>query len=42
VKTIYLTRALGEDNIDDELKGDHEEYGKGIPLEIMVREPRKQ
>jgi hypothetical protein len=42
VKTIYMTRAVGEEHIGDEGKEGHGEYGKGIALEIMVREPRKQ
>jgi hypothetical protein len=39
VKSIYLTRALGEDRVADQGKGGHGEMGKGIELEIMVREP---
>jgi hypothetical protein len=39
-KSIFLTRALGEENFDDEDFGKHVEKGRGIELEIMVREPR--
>jgi len=40
VTSIFLTRALGEEHVDDEGKEGHGEMGKGIELEIMVREPR--
>ena len=39
VKTIYLTRALGEEHVLDEREGGHGKMGMGIALEIMVREP---
>ena len=39
VSSIFLTRALGEEHVDDEGKEGHGEMGKGIELEIMVREP---
>jgi len=41
VKSIFLTRALGEKHIPDEVEGGHGEKGMGIELEIMVREPKK-
>ena len=37
--SIFLTRALGEEHVDDEGKEGHGETGKGVVLEIMVREP---
>ena len=40
VRSIFLTRALGEEHVDDEGEGGHGEKGRGIELEIMVREPR--
>ena len=36
VKSIFLSRAVGEEHVFD---GGHGEKGKGIELEIMVREP---
>lgn len=41
VKSIFLTRALGEEHVSDEGEGGHGEKGLGIELEIMVREPKK-
>jgi hypothetical protein len=40
VKSIFLTRAIGEEHVSDEGEGGHGEKGRGIELEIMVREPR--
>jgi len=40
VHSIFLTRAMGEEHISDEGEGGHGEKGRGIELEIMVREPK--
>jgi len=40
IKSVFLTRALGEGHVTDEGEGGHGEKGDGIELEIMVREPR--
>jgi hypothetical protein len=40
VKSVFLTRALGDDYVDDEGKGGQGEKGQGVELEIMIREPR--
>lgn len=39
VKSIFLSRATGEEHVGDEGIGGHREKGTGIELEIMVREP---
>ena len=41
VKSIFLTRAVGEERVRDEGEGGHGEKGRGVELEIMVREPKK-
>lgn len=41
VKSVFLKRALGEEQGCDEGEGGHGEKGLGIELEIMVREPKK-
>lgn len=40
VKSIFLSRAVGEEHVCDEGMGGHGEKERGIELEIMVREPR--
>ena len=40
VRSIFLSRAVGEEYVYDEGLGGLGEKGKGIELEIMVREPR--
>ena len=38
VRSIFLSRAVGEEHVPDEGTGGHGENGRGIELEIMVRE----
>lgn len=40
VKSVFLTRAVGEQHVNDGGEREHGEKGHGIELEIMVREPR--
>ena len=40
IKSIFLSRAVGEEHVPDEGERGHGEKGRGIELEIMVREPR--
>jgi len=40
IKSVFLTRALGEKHVADEGEGGHGEKGRGIEMEIMIREPR--
>lgn len=41
IRSIFLSRAVGEEHVSDEGEGGHGEKGRGIELEIMVREPKR-